>query len=349
MISYQGAYSNIVWTTIVEAVLSKHESFRNILSMTSVEKCDLCQEAGGIMLSCLSSKCAKKVHLECAYRRRSLFVSEDCNLSLECSAHFKPTFFCSCKSKYDAAKNMLSCDWCCEWFHYNCLGMKESKHSLNKEFACPTCKKTLARGEVPSPITKEKNLAKEMRSAAEKNAEAIFEPIIYFIDTVCPIMDQINMQVINRDSKKSNVSEDELNKILTLIAEPPYTCPSRNGEDDDVEDIIALHLMGGIIDTCNSWGTHVSTWNKKVEEFCSLIKNYLTTLVDKNSFEHLFQNEHLNTFKIMQNSLSNLLQECGTLPVEPTQYSKNSLKVIFSVLSWICEFYNVRLHTLSFT
>ena len=51
--------------------------------------------------------------------------------------------YCLCKTAYDAARPMISCDKCEGWFHYECCGMcppsEEEPEDADAHFTCPPC------------------------------------------------------------------------------------------------------------------------------------------------------------------------------------------------------------------
>ena len=51
----------------------------------------------------------------------------------------KPKVFCLCREP--ERPNMIGCDFCDEWYHYNCLNLtkSEAKELTKKEWTCPNC------------------------------------------------------------------------------------------------------------------------------------------------------------------------------------------------------------------
>ena len=62
--------------------------------------------------------------------------------------------YCLCKSAYDAARPMISCDACEGWFHYECCGMRppsdEESEDAEAHFVCPPC--CAAKGKAYTPF-----------------------------------------------------------------------------------------------------------------------------------------------------------------------------------------------------
>ena len=57
----------------------------------------------------------------------------------ELDEHGNPKIFCICRKP--ERPNMIGCDFCDEWFHYNCLNLtrSEAKELTTKEWTCPNC------------------------------------------------------------------------------------------------------------------------------------------------------------------------------------------------------------------
>jgi COMPASS component SPP1 len=47
--------------------------------------------------------------------------------------------YCVCKTRYDEEKVMIACDRCDEWFHTQCVGIREEEVDLVDQFICPGC------------------------------------------------------------------------------------------------------------------------------------------------------------------------------------------------------------------
>jgi hypothetical protein len=45
--------------------------------------------------------------------------------------------FCLCQQPYDALKPMVGCDYCNDWYHPGCVGLREDE--VPEDFQCPTC------------------------------------------------------------------------------------------------------------------------------------------------------------------------------------------------------------------
>lgn len=46
-------------------------------------------------------------------------------------------YYCICKQKWDGKSSMIECDFCGEWFHFDCVDIA----SAPKYWACVSCKK----------------------------------------------------------------------------------------------------------------------------------------------------------------------------------------------------------------
>jgi hypothetical protein len=53
--------------------------------------------------------------------------------------------WCLCKLPYNEDRPMLSCDYCQDWFHYDCVGLRPPSDDEDDEevappdFKCPAC------------------------------------------------------------------------------------------------------------------------------------------------------------------------------------------------------------------
>jgi len=53
----------------------------------------------------------------------------------------KQEIFCICRQPNDPPRPMIQCDFCKEWYHLKCIGLKEEKIKRIKRFKCEPCKK----------------------------------------------------------------------------------------------------------------------------------------------------------------------------------------------------------------
>ena len=53
--------------------------------------------------------------------------------------------YCLCRQPYDELRPMLSCDYCNDWFHYDCIGLlppgdnEDDDEVAPEEYRCPKC------------------------------------------------------------------------------------------------------------------------------------------------------------------------------------------------------------------
>ncbi|XP_071807682.1 histone lysine demethylase PHF8-like [Asterias amurensis] len=47
--------------------------------------------------------------------------------------------YCICRQPYDAARFMIECDTCQDWFHGSCVGVREDQSADIEEYHCPNC------------------------------------------------------------------------------------------------------------------------------------------------------------------------------------------------------------------
>lgn len=53
--------------------------------------------------------------------------------------------YCLCQLPYNEERPMLSCDYCQEWFHYDCVGLRapsddeDDEDVAPKDYRCPDC------------------------------------------------------------------------------------------------------------------------------------------------------------------------------------------------------------------
>ena len=53
--------------------------------------------------------------------------------------------YCLCQQPYNEDRPMLSCDYCQDWFHYDCIGLhapsddEDDEDVAPKDYRCPTC------------------------------------------------------------------------------------------------------------------------------------------------------------------------------------------------------------------
>ena len=64
------------------------------------------------------------------------------DLKVRCIAHEDSVTFCHCKKKYDINRSMLCCDFCSDWFHYDCVGITAPPKG---KWYCPKCQANMAR------------------------------------------------------------------------------------------------------------------------------------------------------------------------------------------------------------
>lgn len=51
----------------------------------------------------------------------------------------KPKLYCICRKPYKAGQDMIACDSCDEWFHFECVGITKAQANRKKTYMCPTC------------------------------------------------------------------------------------------------------------------------------------------------------------------------------------------------------------------
>ena len=53
--------------------------------------------------------------------------------------------WCLCRQPYNEDRPMLACDYCQDWFHYDCVGLRAPSEDEDdddvapKDFKCPSC------------------------------------------------------------------------------------------------------------------------------------------------------------------------------------------------------------------
>ena len=52
----------------------------------------------------------------------------------------RPTkLYCTCRMPYDEARDMIQCDRCAEWFHFDCIQLDPSAVDDSRTYFCPSC------------------------------------------------------------------------------------------------------------------------------------------------------------------------------------------------------------------
>lgn len=47
--------------------------------------------------------------------------------------------YCSCSMPYDPDRGMIQCDRCNKWYHFDCVGIKNSENVSDLAWKCTTC------------------------------------------------------------------------------------------------------------------------------------------------------------------------------------------------------------------
>lgn len=184
--------SDKLWIKVMQNVIDKNpeenNKFWRAASATHAD-CSLCKElGGGVLLKCCAEKCKKEYHVDCAFNEGGLSLDEDGVLKFQCETHFKPIVFCNCQQSYDESRGYICCDFCCEWFHYTCVGLKDTT-KLDK-FKCQSCLTAILQKRDISAI-KEANLEKELLSSSHQTAVKAVGALAEVTGSICPIIDQL--------------------------------------------------------------------------------------------------------------------------------------------------------------
>lgn len=184
--------SDKLWMCVMKNVVEKHpeSSVYWREASKSQSDCSLCKErGGGVLLKCGTERCKKEYHLDCAFHDSGLSLEEDGVLKFQCSTHWKPILFCSCRQSYDESRGYICCDICCEWFHYTCVGLKDNCKLEN--FNCSTCLTATRQGKDMSAV-KERNLNKELLSSSHQTALKAIGALVEVSGSICPMIDQLS-------------------------------------------------------------------------------------------------------------------------------------------------------------
>ena len=220
--------------------------------------CEVCND-GGLLLKCRKTDCKKWCHVLCAHERGfGLYIQENGVMELECDFHFGDVIFCTCKSKYDKTKAMVSCDNCREWFHCSCISMKESSKLSklkDKDYMCVSC----------TNLKKQGNIAKEDRSGAQLEAEAVMNELSQLIDYVGDVVDTVRdiplrggVYVDHTEPNSNNAMQSDSMSISITSSNSSSNSSATSGsgvtrsmvDDIELQDIeVALTKLGGPVYT----------------------------------------------------------------------------------------------------
>ena len=87
--------------------------------------------------------------MQCSYLWHGHHICpEDCQRSeggLCWRAQEATKLWCLCKLPYNEDRPMLACDYCQDWFHYDCVGLRppgdeeDDEDVAPPDFRCPSC------------------------------------------------------------------------------------------------------------------------------------------------------------------------------------------------------------------
>ena len=219
------AFRSSVWNRIRQR--SSALSPENWVNQSAEVTCEICSNSGAF-LRCMHEGCKKCCHIDCALNAWGLAIFDDGNLKVECEYHFGTILFCNCQTEYDEAQPYVFCDSCCEWFHTKCVGFTDNKAANSDIFYCKSCKTLIKNGESVSPVIKQKNIAKDLLSSAQKSArDAIFYGLNPLITKVGDIVDQIKTSQSNNNKNVTNrissiITEEMIADGIAFLRSPPY-------------------------------------------------------------------------------------------------------------------------------
>ena len=289
--------SDTMWATVMDTVISRHPKSASLWRIASKSQatCQVCKDQGrGILLKCAIDKCSQRYHLDCAFNEESLSLDDEGNLTLKCDNHFKPVLFCSCKKPYDELLPYICCDSCSEWFHYSCVGLKNTDNDI-ENFTCNSCSSNKDQRQIT--ILKSKNIAKEITSAnclsATKSIGALLDITVH----VCPYIDILlsnrsshqNLITNNNSRNISNqltnnshngirsASSSDIQEALIYLGKPIYSQAEKDYEkydDDDDDEDDSIELL-------DRFGTSklIDSWRSLLMEECTLHENWLNRAI----------------------------------------------------------------------
>lgn len=276
------ASASVLWRAIMdsEMELADEGSARKwkVASSSKVE-CGYCDDKGGVLIGCESEKCSKFYHLDCALQVEGLqFDSEEAIFTFECEKHHQPPYFCTCRKKYDASRDMVYCDQCSDWFHHSCEKINSATLKDDDEYTCLSCRKIIESGkEVPESL-REANLDKEAHSNRIIKADKVMELIARLATDVCPVIDVLSGQI--PESERGPINIKEIEDVIKTLSMSPYT-PGSGAEYTEEEDCIRRL---GIMDITSQWlgmaEDFVSRWNRwkgSVVSECKQLSNLFAT------------------------------------------------------------------------
>ena len=61
-------------------------------------------------------------------------------IEIDTDSLLQEPIYCICNGPDDGSF-MIACDFCCEWFHGNCVGVTEKQAQKIDLYVCPECKR----------------------------------------------------------------------------------------------------------------------------------------------------------------------------------------------------------------
>ena len=182
-------------------------------------ECFLCHQVNrfGDIVRCRFTDCTKRMHISCSFSSYGGVVAEENALYAECKQHFKLPTYCVCKRPYDGHKPMLACGSCCEWYHFNCLGLKLNSFT-NKQYICEKCDTLLQSNTISNQAKlaeyKQSNIQKELRDASISEAKGPVEDLVELCTQVCGLVDTLRGHEVDDDESFTILEIEEALEVL---------------------------------------------------------------------------------------------------------------------------------------
>lgn len=336
--------SDELWLDIMKHDIAEHGNDKWQLASKKSSECELCKEPGAtVLLRCENDKCSRKFHPDCAFHLGGLLLTDEGILSVHCDSHIKPLIFCSCKEKYDDSRPMVYCDECFDWFHNSCEGLGQNSIRADESYVCKSCKASLRQGKIIPQSLKDKNIAKETRSAEQQHASRVIGLLVELTVATCPIVDDILAR------RRSDFTIDQILEAKKELCSSPFSITtaqtkSKRQQQDGFDgqssstDLEAFIQKLGVQKTVNKWKSRLSdyidAYNEWFRQAKTIYQRHIGKLVISFKFDQVtvVQRVCVELAELENSAISNL----GCIPA-----NMSGFYTFFDCMKWIELFLQV--------
>lgn len=250
-----------------------------IPSAESKVTCQLCFKSDIALMKCFKPDCKQYCCVDCAFktiaagRDVGLALYDGTDLKVECDYHFGSVLYCTCRTIYSDAEEMVLCDSCEAWFHNDCVGYKASKKNPDQEFTCPVCidlrkpagtrlsaetRAFLTSHKIPCGTAttsgsmdktkllnalRQKNKEDDAKFQAQSDAFMVVGPLVNLVERM-ELLDEIHQAMVVRHEfgGVGDVTEDQLNEVMDVFSSAPWNAimagDVESGEDVDADAMV---------------------------------------------------------------------------------------------------------------